>query len=129
MKAFIMERERFDGADIVHIFESCAAELDWRHLLKRFGSHWPVLLSHIVLFGYIYPSERARIPRAITDELLQLWRDQSFRAATDRVCQGTLLSREQYLTDIHERGFRDARLEGPDRLTPNDIEHWTNAIG
>jgi len=81
------------------------------------------------LFGYIYPSERARIPRAITDELLQLWRDQSFRAATDRVCQGTLLSREQYLTDIHERGFRDARLEGPDRLTPNDIEQWTNAIG
>src|SRR5205823_648167 len=129
MKAFIMERERFDGADIVHIFESCAAELDWRHLLKRFGSHWPVLLSHIVLFGYIYPSERARIPRAITDELLQRWRDHSFRAATDRVCRGTLLSREQYLPDIHERGFRDARLEGPDRLTPNDIEHWTNAIG
>jgi len=107
MKAFIMERERFDGADVAHIFESCAAELDWRHLLKRFGSHWPVLLSHIVLFGYIYPSERGRIACAIIDELLQRWRDESSFSATDRVCQGTLLSREQYLPDIYERGFRD----------------------
>ncbi len=128
MKAFIMERERFDGADVAHIFESCAAELDWKHLLKRFGSHWRVLLSHIVLFGYIYPSERGRIACAIIDELLQRWRDESSFSATDRVCQGTLLSREQYLPDIYERGFRDARLEGPDRLAPNDIEHWTDAI-
>ena len=29
MKAYIMERERFDGADIAHILRCCAAEIDW----------------------------------------------------------------------------------------------------
>ncbi len=55
MKAYIMERERFDGADIAHILQSWAERLDWPHLVRRFGPDWPVLLSHLVLFGYIYP--------------------------------------------------------------------------
>jgi hypothetical protein len=129
MKAFIMERERFDGADVAHILASCAGEMDWTHLLERFGSHWPVLLSHLVLFGYIYPSEGARIPPAILNELFQRWREETSIASSDRICRGTLLSREQYLPDIRERGFRDARLEGPECLAQEDIEHWTDAIG
>src|SRR6266581_7029135 len=76
MKAFIMERERFDGADIAHILVSCAEKLDWQHLVRRFGPDWRVLLSHLVLFGYIYPSEQARIPTAIMGNLIgQLQRD------------------------------------------------------
>src|SRR5881409_40565 len=54
MKAYIMERERFDGADITHILRCCVAEIDWTHLVRRFGPDWRVLLSHLVLFGYIY---------------------------------------------------------------------------
>ncbi len=70
MKAYIMERERFDGADIAHILQSCAEKLDWAHLVRRFGPDWPVLLSHLVLFGYIYPSERDKIPAAVMDNLI-----------------------------------------------------------
>jgi len=55
-KAFIMERERYDGADVAHLLHCCAEELDWQRLLARFGEHWRVLLSHLVLFGYIYPA-------------------------------------------------------------------------
>jgi Nucleotidyl transferase of unknown function (DUF2204) len=55
MKAYIMERERFDGADIAHILRCCAAEIDWPHLVLRFGPDWRVLLSHLILFGYIDP--------------------------------------------------------------------------
>jgi hypothetical protein len=60
-----MERERFDGADIAHILRCCVAEIDWPHLLRRFGPDWRVLLSHLVVFGYVYPGERARIPAAV----------------------------------------------------------------
>src|SRR5207248_7276022 len=69
MKAYIMERERFDGADIAHIVQCCAAEIDWAHLVRRFGPDWRVLLSHLILFGYIYPGERARIPAAVIEDL------------------------------------------------------------
>jgi predicted nucleotidyltransferase len=70
MKAYIMERERFDGADIAHILQSCAEKIDWPHLVQRFGPDWRVLLSHLVLFGYIYPSERGKIPAAVMDDLI-----------------------------------------------------------
>jgi len=70
MKAYIMERERFDGADIAHILLCCAAEIDWPHLVRRFGPDWRVLLSHLILFGYIYPGERMRIPDAIVEGLI-----------------------------------------------------------
>src|SRR5262252_159009 len=70
MKAYIMERERFDGADIAHILLCCAADIDWPHLVRRFGPDWRVLLSHLILFGYIYPGDRARIPATIMEDLI-----------------------------------------------------------
>jgi hypothetical protein len=128
MKAYIMERERFDGADVAHILQSCAEKLDWAHLVRRFGSDWRVLLSHLVLFGYIYPGERDKIPAAIMDDLVARLRSEERTAEADRICRGTLLSRKQYLLDIQERGFRDARLEGRVHMNAKDIAHWTKAI-
>jgi len=69
-KAYIFERDRFDGADIAHIFRAYARQLDWERLIERFGGHWRVLLSHLVLFGFVYPDFRSNIPNAVIDELL-----------------------------------------------------------
>ncbi|PYJ25051.1 MAG: hypothetical protein DME91_05945 [Verrucomicrobia bacterium] len=128
MKAYIMERERFDGADIAHILQSCAERIDWPHLVHRFGPDWRVLLSHLVLFGYIYPSERHKVPAAVIDDLIGRLRKEPQATESDRVCRGTLLSRKQYLLDIEERGFRDARLEQRVQMDSRDIRHWTRAI-
>ena len=128
MKAYIMERERFDGADIAHILQSCAEKLDWEHLVRRFGPDWRVLLSHLVLFGYIYPGERDKIPAAVMDNLVARLRSERRTAGADPICRGTLLSRKQYLMDIQERGFRDARLQQRVHMNANDIAHWTRAI-
>jgi len=128
MKAYIMERERYDGADVAHILESCAEKLNWPHLLRRFGPDWRLLLSHLVLFGYIYPSERGRVPVAIMDALISRLRNENSVSGSDRICRGTLLSREQYLSDVEKRGFRDARLEKRAHMNEGDIAHWTKAI-
>src|SRR5437899_11261551 len=93
MKAYIMERERFDGADIAHILRRCAVELDWPHLVRRFGLDWRVLLSHLILFGYIYPSERHRIPVAVLDDLLTPLRNEASPSGPNRLCRGKLLPR------------------------------------
>jgi hypothetical protein len=128
MKAYIMERERFDGADIAHILQSCAEKLDWPHLVRRFGPDWRVLLSHLVLFGYIYPGERGKVPSAIMDELIGRLRKEESTAGANRICRGTLLSRKQYLLDIRKRGFRDARLQARVHMNAKDIARWTKAI-
>jgi Nucleotidyl transferase of unknown function (DUF2204) len=128
MKAYIMERERFDGADIAHILRCCAADIDWAHLVRRFGPDWRVLLSHLVLFGYIYPGERARIPVAIMEDLIARLRSEARTAGPSRLCRGTLLSRQQYLVDVQQWGLRDARLEERVQMNEKDIADWTDAI-
>ena len=107
-KAFVMERERFDGADISHLIRAFGARLDWRRLMGRFGPHWRVLMSHVILFGFIYPGERAASPPEVMRELSRRLERESGRPPSDRrLCQGTLLSREQYLTDISKWGYED----------------------
>ena len=128
MKAYIMERERFDGADIAHILQSCGGDLDWLHLVRRFGPDWRVLLSYLVLFGYIYPGERDKIPATIMDDLVARLQSEERTVGAGRICNGTLLSRKQYLLDIQERGFRDARLQARVHMSAKDIVHWTRAI-
>lgn len=43
------------------------------------------------------------------------------------MCQGVLLSREQYLFDI-ARGWRDARLSPTGTMCERDVAIWTSAI-
>jgi hypothetical protein len=125
MKAYIMERERFDGADIAHLLVTCGDKLDWPHLVRRFGPDWRVLMSHLVLFGYIYPGEQGRIPSSVMDELSERLRKES--PGQEHVCRGTLLSRKQYLVDVQKWGFHDARLEKRVHMNSQDIAQWTKA--
>jgi hypothetical protein len=127
MKAFIMERERYDGADIIHLIESCGENMDWDHLVQRFGPDWPVLLSHLILFGYVFPSERDQVPDRVVDLLVARLQKEPLDK-TSRICRGTLLSRQQYHRDIHERGLRDARLDERVKMDGVDIARWTDAI-
>jgi hypothetical protein len=45
-----------------------------------------------------------------------------------KVCQGTLLSRGQYLVDIDEWGYEDARQRPRGAMTPEQLAVWTAAI-
>lgn len=128
-KAYIMERERYDGADIAHLLRACAADLDWPRLLERFTKDWPLLLAYLVLFGYIYPAERALIPARVMRTLLKrLQHEQKIQAPKERVCRGTLLSREQFLPDIRRWKYKDARLTPSGKMSPEAVAHWTAAI-
>src|SRR6476620_5738183 len=69
-KAFIMEKERFDGADIAHLIQACSERIDWPRLVRRFGEHWRVLLSHLILFGFAYPAQRDLVPVGVMEELI-----------------------------------------------------------
>lgn len=117
-KAFVMERDRYDGADIAHLIRAHAKSLDWPRLLRRFGGHWRVLLCHLVLFGYIYPAQRLQVPRWIMDELLRRFEiEMSYPPRDHGLCQGTLLSWSQYLQHIEHGEYSDARHRPHGMLT------------
>ena len=129
-KAFVMERERYDGADIIHILRSRAERLDWDRLLARFGDRWRVLLANLILFGFVYPGERARIPARVMRILTaRLAAELDTDSPGGCVCQGTLISREQYLHDTLDWGYADARIEPIGNMTADQVTAWTVAIG
>ncbi len=128
-KSFIMERERFDGADVAHLLHCCAENLDWQRLLGRFGANggWRVLLAHLALFGYIYPAEAARIPRHVLEHLTGRLREDADPVTDPLLCRGPILSRSQYLIDIYRWGYHDARLRPAGNMSVEEIEQWTIA--
>ena len=128
-KAFVMERERYDGNDVLHILRAMSEELDWDRLVDRFGARWRVLLSYLVLFGFVYPGERARVPQRVMERLLRLLAGElANNAPVRKLCNGSVLSRQQYLIDIGEWGYLDGRLEPRGNMSADEIAHWTAAI-
>lgn len=127
-KAFIMERERFDGADVAHLIRARGTQMDWPRLLARFDHRWRVLFAHLVLFEFIYPDLRHLVPRDVMDELRDRLGREPDAASRAGLCHGTLLSRQQYLRDL-EHGYRDAREAPHGTMTREEIEIWTDAIG
>jgi hypothetical protein len=115
-KIFILNNDRNDLADVMHLFHSYAERLNWERVLQLCDPYYRVLLSHMILFGFVYPSEKQRLPAKVLKRLTKrlLAEDDS----QEKICNGSLLSHSQYKVDIQQRGFRDGRLEC---MTPRDI--------
>ena len=107
-KIFVQDRYRYDGADVAHVILKQHEEIDWKRLLRYMELHWEVLLTHLVNFRYIYPSERHLVPRWLMDELLaRMAAHLEMPESNVRVCRGRLFSPRDYVTDISEWGYAD----------------------
>lgn len=128
-KAYVMERERFDGADIAHLISVCSGRIDWSRLVNRFQDDWRVLLAHLILFGFAYPGERDKVPEWVFEDLLGRLTDEvELKPDGKKICRGTLLSRKEYLVDVDHWGYADARKHPLGKMSAADIAHWTAAI-
>ncbi|HZX42088.1 MAG TPA: nucleotidyltransferase [Myxococcaceae bacterium] len=109
-KAFVMERERFDGADVYHLLRAFAAKLDWGRVLRRFERYWEVLLGHLMFFRFAYPSDRDVVPdRVLTDLLSRAVETLKSGPEEERICSGDLLSRVNFRLDIDSWGYASGR--------------------
>ena len=128
-KAFVQERERFDGADVLHLLREAGP----RHRLGRGCSPASATTGRCssatsFTFHFAYPDRRDRIP----PDSSTIWQRASSRQPNEpgnRVCYGTLLSREQYLPDVEQLGYEDARLEPRGNMSREELRLWSEAIG
>ncbi|HEX9016407.1 MAG TPA: hypothetical protein VF960_10490 [Chloroflexota bacterium] len=117
-KAFVASRDRYDAADLQHLLVATGGFLDWDRLLGRFADHWEVLLSHLIMFQYIYPSHRDAIPDEVLDRLIGRLAEMRRQPWTDgKVCRGFFVDGNGgYKLDVEEWGYRDVRQEQWDAL-------------
>jgi len=111
-RLFISERHRHDMSDIVHLILSQGQSLDWERILARVGDNWPLLLSQVLMFSYVYPGYRTNIPSWVPERLLERARGQidNDEAGPD-FTRGPLISRFSFAIDVREWGFISPRDE------------------
>jgi hypothetical protein len=114
-RLFINERHRHDMADIAHLILCVGHLMDWRRLLVKTDEHWPLLLSQLLMFRYVYPGYRDQVPQWVLRELLvraeESAREHSAEGADHDLTRGTLISRFSFAIDVNEWGFHDMRDE------------------
>jgi hypothetical protein len=99
-KAYVQDRERFDGADVNHLLLKTGRKLDWQRLLGHMDRHWELLFSVLLNFIFVYPTERDIIPRWLVEELVsRLTAAGELSYKPDQISRGPLLSRTQYKVD------------------------------
>jgi len=112
-KAYVQNRERYDGADINHIILKYGKNVNWERLLKRLNAHWHLLLAHLILFQFVYPSDfHEIIPRWLFDELMKRAHEQyDLPPTVERVCRGPVIDNTQYSVDIKEWDYKSYTIK------------------
>jgi hypothetical protein len=104
-KLFVTRRERFDGADIVHVIHGTQGQLDWHRVLNIVGEHWMIVLWAMVLFQYIYPAHCDYIPRAVWDDLLGRLGKELDHPNPRAHFRGSLIDEKMFAIDVNEWGM------------------------
>jgi hypothetical protein len=104
-KLFVTRRERFDGADIVHVIHGTRGQLDWNRVLSIVGEHWQIVLWAMLLFHYIYPAHADYIPREVWDDLLGRLRRELDHHNPLAHFRGSLIDDKMFAIDVDEWGM------------------------
>jgi hypothetical protein len=111
-RLFISERHRHDMSDVVHLILCLGDTLDWGRLVRRTGTHWPLLLAQLLTFHYVYPGYRANVPEWVMADLVERARTQAnIDVPGLDFTRGPLISRFSFEIDVREWGFTDPRAE------------------
>lgn len=110
-KCFVAFRERFDGADVVHLMKACGRSLDWQRLVRMMGEHWQLLYWQMVLFAYAYPARTDVVSADVWADLGWRFTDQVRRPDKSAPFRGSLIDPRMFAIDVDEWGERNLYRE------------------
>ena len=118
-KLFVLRRERFDGADVVHILYRTAGRLDWGRIVELMGDHWEILFHALVLYRYTYPGQTDFVPSWIWAGLSDKFRMGIEKTDPTARFRGSLVDEHMFAIDTREWGLAD--LLGENRARARKI--------
>lgn len=107
-KIYVQNRERYDGADVNHVWLKTGKNFNWERLWVLVEPHWHILLAQILQFQFVYPSEfHEIIPRWLFDELIRRANEQyDLPSPWEKVCRGPMIDQTQYEVDIKDWNYK-----------------------
>ncbi len=114
-KLFVTRRERFDGADIVHIIYALRGQLEWNRILELAGANWEIVLWTLVLYHYVYPAGSDYVPSAIWEDLLSRFAREIRSPNPNAKFRGSLIDDKMFAIDVEEWGLDDILKESQAR--------------
>lgn len=106
-KAYIQNRERYDGADVIHLLLQYGKTMDWHLLQDKMEPNWEVLFAHLINFSFVYPNEIHLIPEWLIAEYSKRLQEKFNKPVeqNDRVTRGLLIS-WNYRIAVEKWGYR-----------------------
>lgn len=114
-KLFITRRERFDGADIVHVIYALRGKLQWQRILEIAGEHWELVLWALVLFRYVYPAQTHFVPQSVWNGLLGRFEEEVRTPNPKARFRGSLIDDKMFAIDVEEWGMDNILKESQAR--------------
>lgn len=107
-KVYVQNRERYDGADINHIWLKYGNKINWKKLNDLIEPHWHLLLAQMINFQFVYPHDfKSILPQELFEQLLARAKEQyEMPPVQVRVCRGPLIDQTQYQIDIKEWDYK-----------------------
>lgn len=112
-KLYVAARDRFDGADILHLIRSRQGAIEWPRILDWLGKNCQLLLWHLLLFDYVYPDRPRPEIRDVTSMLFQKVRENWSRPTPAGFFRGPFLDPVSYNVDLEIWGYEDPRRIAP----------------
>jgi hypothetical protein len=95
-KMFVASRERYDGADVLHLLYAAEGRLDWDRLLAKAAEHAGLLLGYFHHFQYAYPAFAHYVPA----EVIAAAERQAAEARLSDAFRGRLIDPIQFSVDV-----------------------------
>lgn len=106
-KAFIQNKERFDGSDVINLTLRYGKTINWKLLKEKMDPNWEILFAHLINFVFVYPNDIHYIPTWIIEEYIQRLQKKFTQKPDekDKVTRGLLIS-SQYRVAVEKWGYR-----------------------
>ena len=80
-KMYVFGRDCYHGHDIYKLVHKMGSGLDWKRIWRAIKKDWQILEAHIILFDFVFPQDREKIPQWLRSEV--------------KICKGSKIKRKE----------------------------------
>lgn len=106
-KVYMLKRDRFDGADIVHLIRGVQGKIDWPRVLMHLKDNQEIILIYFILFDFVYPSHSDYLPKELIVTLFEQMREGWSRPVKTKAFRGMLLDPFAFAVDCRLWGYEN----------------------